>query len=450
MLTEFSLRALVDISKSRLGPYLRFLEFGLETVPEGEYWHQNTTASQDYTAAKLHAEHHVFAETGGDAGLLGEALSNLKSLEDIVVRDTMSYTRRREGSMAPWRSYGTATLFGEYGLDLFRGRASGLRARELSPFKAVLVVLQALASADARIHGIEILLRMGGRAWIGGLQVPIHLQPTLAPVLRHLKKLHLGAAGRYNSRHPFEDETNSFGLRKFMGFVPNLEELRFNGNGLEHDPTLERFLGWLSSPAGAQEPVVLNGDAETAERIEIYSPPAVQLGSLKVLSLGKLGIAPEALKLLICKFAGTLCDLQLWDLLFKVPPDVETREIKAIFRDMLHDDERPLNLKHLKFGRLCYTNYDGHQGFVRFGTRHESGKMTIEYQGSDWKSFLAENIQNLQAIVDSKFSCILSPSSSTFFFFGICYTKAVWPKGFLLTLSFFFRISRGAAAVVAL
>ena len=48
MLTEFSLRALVDISKSRLGQHLQFLEIGLEKMPDAEGMRDSVPAKQAY------------------------------------------------------------------------------------------------------------------------------------------------------------------------------------------------------------------------------------------------------------------------------------------------------------------------------------------------------------------------------------------------------------------
>lgn len=116
MITEFSLQALVDISKSRLSPYLTHVIFGLERPSVRSY---NMTRPQFGAISQIQAtlfkaqgnrlrqeyvDHMTFLSTGQDVELLAEAFSKLTNLETAGIRDFYSRSRFRDYPNIEWKS----------------------------------------------------------------------------------------------------------------------------------------------------------------------------------------------------------------------------------------------------------------------------------------------------------------------------------------------------------
>jgi hypothetical protein len=113
MFTEFSLQALVDISKSRLALCLTHVIFGLErpslknftpptshmaTNPQSNFRVKNNRLLQEYI------DHMSLINTGQDVEMLAEAFSNLANLETIGMRDFNSRSRNRDYPNTEWKS----------------------------------------------------------------------------------------------------------------------------------------------------------------------------------------------------------------------------------------------------------------------------------------------------------------------------------------------------------
>ena len=105
MLTEFSLQALVNISKSRLSASLKHVIFGLERPA--------TRLSQigqtiDYVKANRAREEYIghmsLLYTNRDVEMLTETFSNLSNLETVGIRDFYSHSRNRDYPSNAWKS----------------------------------------------------------------------------------------------------------------------------------------------------------------------------------------------------------------------------------------------------------------------------------------------------------------------------------------------------------
>lgn len=97
MLTEFSLQALIDISKSRFSSNLRHVIFGLER-PFG-----SEIRRPDPNSAQLHnymfeesLSHASLLNTAQDVEMIAEAFSNLPGLAIVGLRDFNSRSRYRD------------------------------------------------------------------------------------------------------------------------------------------------------------------------------------------------------------------------------------------------------------------------------------------------------------------------------------------------------------------
>jgi hypothetical protein len=102
ILTEFSLQALVDISKSRFSSSLKHVIFGLERPlllqsPSGQHAKKNR-ARQEYIG------HMSLLYTNRDGEMLAETFSNLRNLETVGIRDFYSHSRNRDYPHNAWKS----------------------------------------------------------------------------------------------------------------------------------------------------------------------------------------------------------------------------------------------------------------------------------------------------------------------------------------------------------
>lgn len=397
-LTEFSLSALLAISRSRLAPHMRHLHIGLETISHARMCHTHRSPAATHRHNQLHTRHWILATAGQDAAMLAEALRGLTGLEDVVLRDSNSTRRSRDGPGASWNSYGDVTFTRQTGTTLMN--ATVVSYDEFASYKVFVKTLQALAAADSPVAGIELLLRRHGVPWRGTFYVPEYLKPTMLPVLARLTKLHLVIGDDYrgwSDGDAFNARTWSFDLCQFLSYVPNLRDFRFNGY---RGDTLvfALFMEWLAMDEGA--PVscpdgVIITDPEERAIIE-SSPPPVGFPKLTRLSLGKIHMKPELLARLLRKFAPTLEDLALWDVTLAAEDQQELAVWKRLWRDLARPESSGLNLRRVKVGRQKFEDSRAQQArppAAQFGGRGE-----VQYQGPDWKAFVREQLETADIV----------------------------------------------------
>ncbi|KAJ6787329.1 hypothetical protein PWT90_11179 [Aphanocladium album] len=403
-LTEFSLSALIDISRSRLAPHIRHLHIGLESISHARMCHTHRSPAATYRHNQLHTRHWILSTTGQDAVMLAEALKGLTGLEDVVLRDSNSSRRSRDGPGAAWNSYGDATFTAQTGTTLMN--ATVVSYDEFASYKVFVKTLQALAAAGSQVAGVELLLRRHGVPWRGTFYVPDYLKPTMLPVLARLTKLHLVIGDDYrgwSDGDAFNARTWSFDLRKFLSYVPNLRDFRFNGY---RGDTLvfALFMEWLAMEEGTPVTCPTDDDAagsaitDPEERAIIESsPPPVGFPHLTRLSLGKIHMKPELLARLLRKFAGTLEDLALWDVTLAAEDQQELVVWKRFWREMT-SSEGGLNLHRLKVGRQKFEDL-GNVGQARPpAARFAGGRGEAQYEGPDWRVFVREQLETAEIV----------------------------------------------------
>lgn len=392
MLSPFSLQALIDISASRMGEYLRYLHIHVEEITNprlGHHHYSFLSSAQYHRHHELYREQVALKQTGQDVVMLAEAMRNLPNLEDVIIRDTNSPTRWRDGLYTRW-SYGRATVY----------RLTGVPCEVPAPFDfqayaVFLAVIRAVGAAAAPVKGIELLLRKKTIPWDGTFHIPAFLQPSVLPALAGLQKLHLcvGKQPRIAGQEDdFKSEVQSFALRRFLGYLPHLRELRCNS--AVDDRAQEFFLDWQARPAGSKPVFALRELSEEEQAIVDASPPSVALPCLETLSLGRSRMWPEMVTKLAGKFAPTLRGLQLWDIRLCAADGDGKRAWTEVFGGLV-DMQNVLKLRHLRIGRLGFEHplhmvhgpADGSIGFPPGDT--------IEYEGSDWVSFVKTNIAGM-------------------------------------------------------
>jgi len=112
MFTEFSLQALVEISKSRLSLSLKHVIFGLERPLMRSNFHGQPVSADPQANAHVQSnrfrqecvDHMSLLSTNQDVEMLAEAFSNLYNLDTIGIRDWSSRTRNRDYPHNYWNS----------------------------------------------------------------------------------------------------------------------------------------------------------------------------------------------------------------------------------------------------------------------------------------------------------------------------------------------------------
>ncbi|KAM4066517.1 F-box domain-containing protein [Hirsutella rhossiliensis] len=393
MMTDFSLQTLVDVSRSRLGLNLRQLHIGLDRFPEGI---QRPLADDDRERKfkQRYSDYFTLWNTGAHRTMLAEALRNLANLDEVVLRDFNSAKRSRDGPTAEWTSYGSTTIFNETGVRLSQGATgvwdSGLPLQGCSQVFALL--LHALGDAAVYPKGIQVMAHNGSQLRDFAFNVPRFVEPSIAPVLDRLEKLHLSidlswrsslSGWAHGAVVPSRPQSDTRLLRRFLCRTPNLKDLRINEHH-DYNPALADFLEWLAAPA----PVP---DASSA--VDDDNPPPVAMSHLENLSLGLMNVAPRTLLHVIRKFAPRLQGLELWKMTLQrpLPPgsDPSDPPRSSFWVDFMNQLKQVpgLDLRHFKAGMLKQTY--AHRPKVYFVSFKKRG-VTVEYTGPCWKDFFDE------------------------------------------------------------
>ncbi|RYP79320.1 hypothetical protein DL769_003001 [Monosporascus sp. CRB-8-3] len=339
MFTEFSLQALVDISRSRLAPSLKYLIISVERptttmLTESDVRVRNTGQYERFNRFKEEFMSHQFLKsTGRDFELLAEALQNLSGLKTVGVRDYSSLGRSRDGAEARWNSYGAPTLYQETGL---RPRYNGIPEQSLYPCHVFQTILRALGkSPNVNAERFEVILRnetLSDQAFY----IPRHLEPTLTPVLANLKALYLDLDDRLPpTRFARGDSVQccySVALMEFLSKLPALEHLRLNFQqyGSAHASEL---LQWLSTrPNGPEDrsgPAL--PDQQTLQAADIPKlPPPVEFTRLTQIDLGFAIVKVHILVELYKRYRSTLRSISLHKVTLEPVTSEPTNRIQKV------------------------------------------------------------------------------------------------------------------------
>lgn len=313
MRTQESMQTLIEISKSRLGPFVKRLSVSAEVLRSTEGSSRDSHPSGHPLKTRLTADQDVFISTGCDREMLTEALLSLKSVQLIQIRNVYSAasysmsTAPRDPS-ARQRSLGLRKiLLGQEEMieGVGRKRRPTVPGDVHSERACFYSTLLALGKADA--HPKE--LRISGNSGLGfkckALHFPECIALSVIPVLTQLENLHLSVSPGANvgpvrgpnlpGVKPQGISTND--VRAFLQHMTRLRKLSLTLNGLEN--LYDGFIEWLASvPAQGTLP---------------QSPPAITFNYLQELSLKLIyGVRVQALLSVARKFASTLQKLRLY------------------------------------------------------------------------------------------------------------------------------------------
>ncbi|KAI0009494.1 hypothetical protein F4779DRAFT_366926 [Xylariaceae sp. FL0662B] len=380
MLTEFSLQALVDISKSRFASGLTHLIIGLDRPAEASHYTRVLTYEEAVKKNRLHEEHishqHLI-NTNQDVEYLAEAINNLPNLETVGLRDFSSHGRHRDGESCKWRSYGLRTIAGETGVPLDLP-GWGTHPSSQYVIHAFFAILRALGDARAKgshsVTRLEVILRGCGVPDIG-FSIPRRLEMGILPVLANLKVLYLDLdsitppvlVGNEADFTPFP----LFFLSKFLLTTQSLEHLRINFSGYNKADRV-KFLLWLSkAPApchntqtAASTTTQANGVDKERNGLQEYPPPP-HFPNLEQLDIGMVTIESSLLLGLFQRYKATLRRVSLHRVCLKATAQHTRDRVNLwprFFSQMakLHLNLSTINLSYLQQSR------DMGAFFVRF------------------------------------------------------------------------------------
>lgn len=304
MRMDFSLQTLVDMSRSRMSPYVRRVAVSME-----QFLAPGFSGAPNYSA-HYHRQADLL-RSGRDLDMLTRAFARLGHLDQVAVHSYYTFQSTR-----PWTSHGARRLLRETGVDLsrekpppdFQGILSGFvpallhavgSARERAEAEAEAEGGAAAGAADgahhagprgvdgADTHGDEELSSSSPPSWAPGgaaavvvppplrgfevalasgalpdtaFDIPPHMRSAVVPVLAGLESLALPVkfADRTPGLRPLPAENpndSTYHLRRFLRLVDGegggggrLRRLCLTVFQVYHEET-EAFFGWLGAPA---------------------------------------------------------------------------------------------------------------------------------------------------------------------------------------------------------
>ncbi|KAM0450843.1 hypothetical protein ACHAO4_006234 [Trichoderma viride] len=418
MVSEFSLKALIDISKSRFAAYLRHVHISLDQVDEMASSRMSMSSKTRSLYQQRLAEQSTLWTLGLVPKYLADAFSRLPNLETVALRDFNSTRRSRDGPHAQWRSYGSQTLAEETGAHPVTNQLSNWSSATLLDRGSVLfkAIIHGLGLANVGLKNIEVMERNGNVLFDSAFHLHPDFETAYASVLGNLQKLHLCIdvywAPAPHDAQPYHQQN----LIKFLSHCQGLEELRINGKRNSYSTgsrmNLHLFMSWLASseskPLSQLQSADISIDGQDA-------PPAVEFLRLSNLSLGMMALTLDETVQIITKLAGSLQYLELWRFQLMADPgtDVDMKKKQNLYISLLKRllAIPNLNLRHIKLGMLQQmldasgrfnkmqtieftkdepTSTDGEKDAAAPAAQYTRRKSnnSMEYTGSDWKHFV--------------------------------------------------------------
>ncbi|KAJ4136381.1 hypothetical protein NW768_003994 [Fusarium equiseti] len=381
MISEMSLQALIDISKSRLGGHLCKVHFGTDrfTHPLQVNGHNARTVKQ----MELYDSQFSMLATGHHGVMLAEAFRTLSNLEDIAIRDFNSTRRSRDGHNKHWTSYGSTTAFNETGHR--PGQSSGLAwgpdtatAYGSTVFTSL---LYALGKANARPKGIEHMSRSKNHLRDCAFNIPSYMLPSVTPVLENLEKLHididlLGGSDFSSDDAAGHSPNADMKLREFLLKLKNIRNLRINEthSSVTGPGMLLKWLGEITSPTDPS--------------------PSPEYPYIEELSFGMMNVEPQHLIAVARKFAPSLKRLELHKVTLRrrLPDGHAGAQPKVNFWNKFLEklkDTPGLDLRHIRVSLPQQQWISRSRTFVSF---EES--TFCQYTGTDWKHFVEHEMMS--------------------------------------------------------
>ncbi|KAG8669495.1 hypothetical protein FPOAC2_08824 [Fusarium poae] len=396
MISETSLQALIDISKSRLGGYLRMVHIGLDRFAHAlQVSGQN---ARNVRQKQLYDGQFSMLSTGYHRDMLAEAFRNLSNLEDVVIRDFNSNRRSRD-SPKQWTSYGSTTAFRETGHRPGQGSGQAWGPDPSTDYgsSVFISVLFALGQANAKPKGIEYMSRAKNHLRDCAFNIPSYMEPSVMPVLENLEKLHIDIDLLGGSDFSMDGAGHSSSadmmLRGFLLRLKNIKHLRINEtHSSVNGPGM--LLKWLGSEVSTSAPASPSASAPVPAP-SLPSIPSPDYPQLEALDFGMMNVEAQHILAVVRKFSSTLKRLELHKItLRRRLPEGHTGASPKVnmwnkFLEKLKDIPN-LDLRHIKVSLPQQHWTSRSRCFVAFEDTRDN---VSQYTGPDWKHFVEHEMR---------------------------------------------------------
>ncbi|KAI1095740.1 hypothetical protein F5B19DRAFT_265055 [Rostrohypoxylon terebratum] len=415
MFTEFSLQALVDISKSKFGSNMTYLMISVERPRLFGFSHlganfNNQDPEQALKRNKFCEEctsHQTLISSGQDVEFLTEALRNLPRLRTIGLRDFNSRGRNRDGDNSDWSTYGVPTFLKETNSypdrpRFHQGSSSMSQERDISYISHVFsAILRALGKAK-EVHqapGLEVILR-GCSLPPQALNIPQYLMPTVSPVLRDLKVLFLDLGQvipqslAINNQGRFEGFTyTGYMLAKFLSMTPSLKHLRFGFRNCSPDEA-KGILQWFS-----QVPITSGLPLNTPQNLDSMQERfpkllAPEFPHLEKLEFGFVTIELPLLLSVLKRYKSTLRVISLHKVTLANPPHQASCKVNLWSKLFGQFTRLGLKLDGIRLSRVRQ-KYNADPLAVEFKCQNHGKSSCKEWYGFDLERASQEFIDSM-------------------------------------------------------
>lgn len=367
MRTPESIQTLIDISKSRLGPFVKQLGVSTEVLRPTKKSSRGSQPSGPSQETSLTADQDAFISTGCDREMLTEALLKLRSVQRIQIRNVYS-TASYSMSTSPRDPSAKQRSLGLKNILLEQEQTTEAAARRAHPTiqgdnhsaKACLYsTLLALGKADARPKELEVTDNVGFDC--KAFHIPAFIARSIIPVLAQLEKLYLNLSPGTSvgpvwgpslpGARPLKIST--YDVRTFLQYTTRLWTLNINFNSLEN--RYDGFIEWLASVP-----------SEATQGTLPQPPPAIAFNCLRSLFLHYIyGVHVQPLLSVVRKSASTLRNLYFRQVHLEtsLPEDQASapRAPGSVWAEFLRSLKIDLSgkLRYLNFKEVMETEYVG-------------------------------------------------------------------------------------------
>lgn len=424
-----SLDVLLQISRSRIAPYLEHFVLGTELLERDPPADSSNLDKTAYLSA--YCDQTCMLGSGWDRDALAMAFSNLPNLRAVEVEDFDDRERFDwdTGQLLDTMNggYGLQALLDKLGFD--RPRLPHQRNAAHQWVVCVHTLLSALGRSTARPQRLRVTAREMGAEYMSSdalgvdddaFRIPPFLRPSVVPIVEALEELELDVHNRYIYPLVTSAESGSFrtrNLRKFLVLPKKLRKLRirrFACGQLDGSDQQDDFWAWLAaSPdqhaqpgstkaaletlegevaapndsAGAED--LVQTDANEDAPIVLKAIPSPTLAHLRELDLDSEEVQATQLLKLLQKVSPTLEKLRLYDITVRDP----SAEITA------DEEQDVVKIEAILWADLCEKVATGDTICQRVSDIHLSGFNGLgnwhlqNWEGSDGDSVFFKQLK---------------------------------------------------------
>ncbi|KAI0860691.1 hypothetical protein F4860DRAFT_193763 [Xylaria cubensis] len=424
-LIEFSIQALVDIAKSRLGPSLTHLIIHTEHPFSSYAYLARLPASRERAVRdnRYRAEcinHMEFITTGLDVEMLSDAVKHLPNLETVGIRDFHSRNRTRDNTA--WHSYGCPTFLGRTNDQLVLS-GEGHRGPEYTGH-TFLTLLRAIGIAkvsgqSSKVTRFEVLLHHSSLL-DQVFKIPNRFQAEVSLAMSKLEAIFLDGLCESALDFVVDDIGDTAGpikdsgyfLSRFLAKLPALQHLRLNFQKYGA-PSTERFLLWLANARSdtahaTASPTDSHPLNQYLEDLPTHFPLAPNFPNLRNLDIGMAAVSERVLLALYKNYKSTLRGVSLHKVQLKCKHDTQVNLWARLCNKMAAAD---LQLHKLELSHLTQISGDQDERHGRVSFNGSKNAQVKTWRGSAFSQSVKDITDQMNSYWDEKRPAVNSDDS---------------------------------------